>query len=380
MLANLEGPILPADHTLKPVAKAGPNIFSTQLPPEDGCFTFALANNHSMDYGTPGLKATLGFLDQRGFKSCGVGNSITEARRPLIVEDCGTRVGILACCEAQFGVARDVQAGTAEFGPWVYRTIADLRQEVDVVVVSVHAAVEDSPWPSPYIQELYRSYMDAGATVVHGHHAHVPQGWEEYGDGVIFYGMGNYAVDPSKWQDYPNGTWSLGAQIDFSTRPLRWQLLTFEIRHEPDTDLISIEASTDEELADHRTYLEKCTRPLDELELLGRLWQEVALRGFYRYGAAYMRFSSPSDSGRVSKAKESLSILRSVLLSGPASAFHSKQQDFALWYNMIACESHRQMLSTALGILGGEIKDLRTDETRQLADEVMPWSIGADGR
>jgi len=50
--------------------------------------------------------------------------------------------------------------------------------------------------------------------------------------------------------------------------------------------------------------------------------------------------------------------------------------DYMLWYHMIACESHRQMLATALGLLGGEIKDLRTEETRILADEMMPWSRG----
>ena len=54
------------------------------------------------------------------------------------------------------------------------------------VIVSVHAAIEDSPWPSPYIRELYHSFIDAGATVVHGHHLHVPQGYETYDEGVIF--------------------------------------------------------------------------------------------------------------------------------------------------------------------------------------------------
>jgi hypothetical protein len=34
------------------------------------------------------------------------------------------------------------------------------------------------------------------------------------------------------------------------------------------------------------------------------------------------------------------------------------------------------MLATALGVLCGEIPDLRTDETRALADRRMPWSVG----
>src|SRR5262249_43955235 len=34
------------------------------------------------------------------------------------------------------------------------------------------------------------------------------------------------------------------------------------------------------------------------------------------------------------------------------------------------------MLATAQGVLGGEIADARTAETRQLADEMMLWSRG----
>jgi len=380
VLANLEGPILPTDQTMKPAHKAGPCIFSTHLPTEDVCFIFSLANNHTMDYGTLGLETTMNLLSQRHFKSCGAGNSIAEARRPLIVEDSGVRVGILACCEAQFGVARQRQAGTAEFGPWVYRAIDDLRQKVDVVVVSVHAAVEDSPWPSPYIQELYRSYIDAGATVVHGHHAHVPQGYEEYDRGVIFYGMGNFAVDPHKWQDSPNGLWSLGAQIDFSSNPLSWQPLTFEIRNEVGTDSILIEGSTSEEQANHKDYLEKCNLPLADSNILAVLWQEVVLRVYYHYGEEYMRFSNVPINGRRKQAKQGLSILKNALLNRSVSTLRPSQNDYMLWYHMLACQSHHQMLVTALGMLSGEIKDLRTDEARQLADDMMPWSVAAEGR
>jgi hypothetical protein len=377
VLANLEGPVLPPAHSVIAVPKVGPSLFSCELPNGVQQFIFSLANNHTMDYGVRGLEATLKLLDQRGFKACGAGKDVLDARRPIIVEYNGVQVGIIACCEAQFGVARHNQAGVAEFGPWVYEAVRDLREKVDAVIVSVHAAVEDSPWPSPYIQELYRSYIDAGATVVHGHHAHVPQGYEEYGKGVIFYGMGNFAVDPDKWRDYPNGMWSLGAEIDFGSRPLRWRLLTLEIRHEPGADSILIEESTDAELVSHKRYLERCNRPLVDPELFAGLWQEVALRAYFHYGAEYMRFSASRKSGRREQARRGLSMLKGAVLNKIVKivpSAHPSQYDYLLWYNMIACESHRQMLATALGVLAGEIQDLRNEETRRLADEMMPWS------
>ena len=35
-----------------------------------------------------------------------------------------------------------------------------------------------------------------------------------------------------------------------------------------------------------------------------------------------------------------------------------------------------QSNATALGILSGEIEDLRTKQTSKLADKMMPWSVG----
>jgi len=375
-LANLEGPVLPAEHDLVSHPKAGPSLFSCELPNGTGQFVFALANNHIMDYGLPGLKATLKLLDQRGFKACGAGRDVLDARRPIIVDDNGLQVGVIACCEAQFGLARRNSAGVAEFGPWVYRAIRDLRETVGAAIVSVHAAVEDSPWPSPYIRELYRSFIDAGAMVVHGHHAHVPQGYEAYGDGVIFYGMGNFAVDPDKWRDYPNGMWSLAAEIGFGSKPVCWRPLTLEIRHQSGSDTMVIEESSSEEQESRRRYLEICNRPLLDDALFEALWQEVALRAYYHHGAGYMHFSAPPRRGRCALIKEGLAKIRGALLNSPPVS-RPDQYDLMLWYSMIACESHRQMLSTALGILAGEIEDMRTEETRQLADDMMPWSMDA---
>lgn len=45
------------------------------------------------------------------------------------------------------------------------------------------------------------------------HHAHVPQGWEEYNSGWIPYGLGNFCVDPIKWFWHPNVLWPLAPQL-----------------------------------------------------------------------------------------------------------------------------------------------------------------------
>lgn len=372
-LCNLEGPLLPCNHSLGKLPKAGPSLFSCHLPSGNNQFIFSLANNHIMDYGLHGLDATIKSIDKNGFKSCGAGNNIDDARKPIIIDDKDIHVGIIACCEAQFGVARQASAGVAEFGPWIYRAIDDLRKNVDAIVVSCHAAVEDSPWPSPYLRELYRSFIDAGAKVVHGHHSHIPQGYEPYGDGMIFYGLGNFAVDPDKWHNYPNAVWSLAVEIDFNSHPAHWRELTFEIRNQPGSDeTIMIEESTAAEQEIHRHYLTLCNQPFTNPEFFEALWQEIALRAYFNYGSEYMGIAA-SQNGWFTQSRVVLTRLKSLFFNGIAPLRH-RPKDYLLWYHMIACESHRQMLRTSLGVLSGEIKDLRTEETRQLAEEMMPYA------
>lgn len=380
VLGNLEGPVLPGNNSLRKLPKVGPSLFSCVLPSQNNRFIFSLANNHIMDYGLLGLESTIDLLDSNGFKACGAGKNTQDAREPIIVEDNGIKVGIIACCEAQFGVALRNQAGVAEFGPWVHNAILDLRKKVDAVIVSVHAGVEDSPWPFPHIRDLYKSFINVGATVVHGHHAHVPQGYEAYGDGLIFYGMGNFAVDPDTWRNYPNGMWSLAAKIDLRFKPVRWQPLIFEIRHQFGSGTIVIEESNAEEQVSHSRYMEICNRPFDNRKLIDALWHEVALRAYNYYGARYMRFSALPQYGRRKQIRTGLSMLKGGLLNRNSPAAYPSQYDYMLWYHMTACESHRQMLVTALGILAGEIEDLRSAETRQMVDEMIPaWSNQGEG-
>ncbi len=162
----------------------------------------------------------------------------------------------------------------------------------------------------------------------------------------------------------------MAAEIDLSLKPLRWRPFTLEIRHQSGSDTILIEESLAAEQAIHRKYLEICNRPFADDALFEALWSEVALRAYYHYGAEYIGFTP----GRhYSLLKKGLSKIKNVLFN-KSTLSNCNQYNLMLRYNMIACESHRQMLATALGVLAGEIKDLRTDETRRLADEMMPWS------
>ncbi|PZV25649.1 MAG: hypothetical protein DCF12_13850 [Snowella sp.] len=370
-LANLEGPILSADNIHCKTKKAGPHLFSNTIPDEYN-FIFSLANNHIMDYGLTGLEFSKTTLKAHQILSCGAGDNFTEARKPLIIEEGGIKLGIIACCEAQFGVANTFQPGVAEFGSWIYQTIRDIRPHVNHIIISVHAAIEESPWPSPYLREIYHSWIDAGASIIHGHHAHIPQGFESYKQGMIFYGLGNFAVNPEKWCQYPNGMWSLAARIMFDKNSFEWEILTFEIRSNKNSNYFTVEESNNTEKLAHLNYLQNCNEPLNNPSLFLALWQETSVRTYCHHSANYLGFSRSLKSRLAQFIKQTFSTVKN---SGKRR-ISTSQSELLLWYHLFACESHRQTLATSLGVLSGEIKDLRTVESSKLADLMMPWSVG----
>jgi poly-gamma-glutamate synthesis protein (capsule biosynthesis protein) len=70
-----------------------------------------------------------------------------------------------------------------------------VRDEVDVVVVLLHAGTEYARDPSPDQVAVARAAIDAGADLVVGHHPHVTQTVERYGGRLIVYSLGDALFD-----------------------------------------------------------------------------------------------------------------------------------------------------------------------------------------
>ncbi|MCA9933791.1 MAG: CapA family protein, partial [Anaerolineales bacterium] len=73
--------------------------------------------------------------------------------------------------------------------------VTAVAPQVDLVIVTLHSGYEYVDTPSPPQIAAAHAAIDAGAAVVLGHHAHILQGIEFYGDGVIVYGLGNFAFE-----------------------------------------------------------------------------------------------------------------------------------------------------------------------------------------
>jgi poly-gamma-glutamate synthesis protein (capsule biosynthesis protein) len=161
-----------------------------------------LANNHALDYGFDALADTLEHLENAGIEAVGAGLDLDGARAGAVLEAHGMRVAVLGITDHPLefaagphrpGVAyADLRAGVPA---WVAERIADLRSRADAVLVTPHWGPNMIAEPLPYVRRAAAQLLEAGATLVAGHSAHVFHGVS----GPVLYDMGDfiddYAVD-----------------------------------------------------------------------------------------------------------------------------------------------------------------------------------------
>jgi poly-gamma-glutamate synthesis protein (capsule biosynthesis protein) len=162
-------------------------------------FTFlSVANNHTMDYGRDAFFDTLRALAAQGIVPVGGGKNYAEATDGMVVRKNGLRMGILgfsAFPGAAGGVSRDSPSMAVMRDERLSTSIRSLKKRCDVVVVSCHWGLEGVAHHSETQERLAHRAIDAGASLVLGHHPHVAQEIEKYRGGVVVYSLGNFVFD-----------------------------------------------------------------------------------------------------------------------------------------------------------------------------------------
>ncbi len=203
-LANLENPVI-RDAVWHPDATTFTG--DLRLMPvldQAGLDGVTLGNNHILDAGTTGLAETMRHLDDAGIAYAGAGMDLAEARKPMVFDLGGTKVGVLSYLDVpSYGWAWATQTapGTAPLLQNVMEEdIKRLRPKVDLILVMPHWGKEYIATPEPRQVDLAHAALDAGADLVVGGHAHWPKGMEVYEGKPIFYGVGNFLLDQS-WSE-----------------------------------------------------------------------------------------------------------------------------------------------------------------------------------
>lgn len=161
------------------------------------CCICNLANNHALDYGPEGLHRTRRLLTERGILFLGAGDNAAEAGSALRIKSNGLTLGLLAFTtdEPHVGalLAGPSTSGCGGLPPpcCLFKQIQALSCEVDGVIILLHWGHEFYQFPTPRQVHLAHGMVEAGATLVVGHHPHVQQGCEKIGSSLISYSLGN---------------------------------------------------------------------------------------------------------------------------------------------------------------------------------------------
>lgn len=166
---------------------------------EAGLDVVSLANNHSLDYGHVGFLDTLEYLDKYEIKRVGGGRNRQEALEGIVLEKKGVKIGVLGfsrvvphvdwyATSKRPGIvgAYDVHVNQ------VIDRVAEMKEDVDILVLSIHWGEEGSNIPRQKEIDLARKLIDNGVDIIVGHHPHVLQGIEIYKERPIFYSLGNF--------------------------------------------------------------------------------------------------------------------------------------------------------------------------------------------
>jgi Bacterial capsule synthesis protein PGA_cap len=151
----------------------------------------SLANNHALDFGPDALLDTLAHLDAAGIRAVGAGTDAERARAPAVLDG----LTVVAFTDHPREYAASATRPGVAYGP------PDSLPEARPLLVSPHWGPNMTTEPLPSVRKTARELLDAGATLIAGHSAHVFHGVTPR----VLYDLGDfvddYRVDPKLRND-----------------------------------------------------------------------------------------------------------------------------------------------------------------------------------
>lgn len=152
---------------------------------------FGFANNHALDYFFEGAIDTIQYLNSLGITTFGFSNNGQYSIGRFEAD--GVRIGILACVKTDRWNKKYNGLGPNSYCVEIITNlIKENRKNFDHIIVYPHWGTELVCVPNHNDTINAKKFIDAGASVVIGHHPHVPQGVEQYRNRIIAYSLGSF--------------------------------------------------------------------------------------------------------------------------------------------------------------------------------------------
>jgi len=196
LIGNLEGSMT----TNPSISEQDPKILKFTFNPRFadllyslGFDAVSLANNHALDFGVEGYRATQDFLRAAGVAPFG---------HPLNNKDLSTSLGVKGETVCLIGYHSLFDPESA----WVAAEIKKLRPLCTRVIVMAHWGEEYQHEPTAHQKLMAHTFIDLGADLIIGAHPHIVQPVEIYNNRAIFYSLGNFLFDQGFQPEVKRGT------------------------------------------------------------------------------------------------------------------------------------------------------------------------------
>jgi len=156
-----------------------------------------LSGDHFADYKAVAMYETLDIYRKNNLLYYGGGYNVEDGRKPLLMEVNGNKIMFIACnYKTIYASATDTVPGAVPCDfPYMTEQIAYYHSQGYLIISSFQYHEFAEPEARPQQKIDFRRMADAGATIVSGSQAHVPQVMEFYNGAFIHYGLGNLFFD-----------------------------------------------------------------------------------------------------------------------------------------------------------------------------------------
>lgn len=328
---NLEAPITESNDKL---LKCGPNL-KINFKSINGIkglnpSLLTLANNHIMDFKEQGLKDTIEVLTNNNINYVGVGNNLSSLKKTHILEKNGIKIGVYVCAEREFSIATDEICGVNPLELVEnLEDIRELKRDCNYVVVLHHGGKEYYRYPSPMLKKICNKMVEYGADLVVCQHSHCIGSYEEYKNGKIIYGQGNFIFDMAD-----NEYWNTSILIKLILSKNGAKKLEYIpiLKEKNKIKLAGLKEK--EEILDG---LKKRSIEIKDKNFIEKQYKQFSEE--YTYNYLYILAGIPKLIRGIDKY-----ILKNILIK---FLYYKKSKKLAI-LNYIECEAHRELLIEGL--------------------------------
>ena len=164
-----------------------------------------MANNHMLDKGESGLKATLDYWEKQPVTLTGAYRNREDFENITVIEQNGITIALLSFTYATNGLS--LPKGSEMYIPYidndlVAAKVAEAETLADITMVSIHWGTEFSFKVNSQQTEVAKIICENGGDIIIGHHPHViqPIEWIESGENktLCVYSLGNFMAEMEK--------------------------------------------------------------------------------------------------------------------------------------------------------------------------------------